>query len=228
MAVRRAAWALAWLAAFTAHAQVFKWTDPSGKAHYGDQPPPDAKAQQMKIHRITPEAPSSEVEVLPVELDNYPVQGFSIGELGATMRQWSPRDEAGRPVWGQTQWRMNWKFKHDVASGCRIGSFTITVSARMKMPDWLDRAKAPPELQGKWDSFYRALRIHEDGHRDNGIRAANDLARRLRGMEANRDCEALNGAIANTGRRITGEYQLVDEAYDRSTGHGVTQGAVLR
>lgn len=228
LALKRAAWALACLAAFASHAQVFKWTDSGGKVHYGDKPPPDAKAQETKIYNIAREAPSSDVEVLPVELEPYPVRGYSLGDLYATMRQAAPKDGEGKPVWGHTQWRMRWKFKYDATSGCRIGSFTIAVSARMRMPEWLDRGKAPPELQGKWDSFYRALRTHEDGHRDNGIRAGNDLARRLRGMEAYRDCDALNAAIANMGRRITGEYQLVDEAYDRSTGHGVTQGAVLR
>jgi glutaredoxin len=32
-----------------AAAQVYKWTDPSGKVHYGDRPPDDAKKQELKI-----------------------------------------------------------------------------------------------------------------------------------------------------------------------------------
>lgn len=32
-----------------ASAQVYKWTDPSGKTHYGDAPPDDAKKQELKI-----------------------------------------------------------------------------------------------------------------------------------------------------------------------------------
>jgi len=35
--------------ATAASAQVFKWTDASGKTHYGDRPPEDAKAQQIAI-----------------------------------------------------------------------------------------------------------------------------------------------------------------------------------
>lgn len=30
-------------------AQIYKWTDPSGKTHYGDQPPDDAKKRELKI-----------------------------------------------------------------------------------------------------------------------------------------------------------------------------------
>jgi glutaredoxin len=33
----------------TVCAQVYKWTDPSGKTHYGDSPPDDAKKQELKI-----------------------------------------------------------------------------------------------------------------------------------------------------------------------------------
>lgn len=35
--------------AFAASAQVHKWTDPSGKVHYGDRPPEDAKSEQLKV-----------------------------------------------------------------------------------------------------------------------------------------------------------------------------------
>lgn len=35
--------------AFAASAQVYKWTDPSGKTHYGDRPPDDAKTEQIKV-----------------------------------------------------------------------------------------------------------------------------------------------------------------------------------
>ena len=37
------------LLALPATAQVYKWTDPSGKVHYGDRPPDDAKKQELKI-----------------------------------------------------------------------------------------------------------------------------------------------------------------------------------
>jgi glutaredoxin len=40
---------IALLFAATAAAQVYKWTDPSGKVHYGDRPPDDAKKQELKI-----------------------------------------------------------------------------------------------------------------------------------------------------------------------------------
>lgn len=35
--------------ALPAAAQIYKWTDPSGKTHYGDAPPDDVKKQELKI-----------------------------------------------------------------------------------------------------------------------------------------------------------------------------------
>lgn len=32
-----------------AAAQIYKWTDSTGKTHYGDRPPDDAKKQELKI-----------------------------------------------------------------------------------------------------------------------------------------------------------------------------------
>lgn len=46
------------LMASPAIAQVYKWTDPSGKTHYGDRPPDDAKKQEVKIRVQSYEGPA--------------------------------------------------------------------------------------------------------------------------------------------------------------------------
>ncbi len=47
-----------WAVAMAATAQVYKWTDPSGKVHYGDSPPQDAKKEEMKIRVQSYEGPA--------------------------------------------------------------------------------------------------------------------------------------------------------------------------
>jgi glutaredoxin len=49
VAMHHRLFAIALLVASPALAQVFKWTDPSGKVHYGDRPPEDARKQELKI-----------------------------------------------------------------------------------------------------------------------------------------------------------------------------------
>lgn len=48
-AMRIATAFLALLLALPALGQVYKWTDSTGKVHYGDRPPEDAKKQELRI-----------------------------------------------------------------------------------------------------------------------------------------------------------------------------------
>jgi predicted secreted Zn-dependent protease len=226
--MRSVVMALLLASSLAAGAQVFRWKDADGKVHYGDRPPEGVKAEETRIQRIPHEAPGSDVDVQPVEMDYFTVSGLTTTDIRHAMRQNAPKDAEGMPRWGRAFWHLRWKYTRDTSSGCRIGTLAIVVTSRLQMPQWPDRARASTEVQGKWDQFYRALLAHENGHRDNGIRAANDLARRFRGLGAQSDCARLDAEIENTGRRVISEYHLVDKAYDRSTEHGVSQGAVFR
>ncbi|QNM98570.1 DUF4124 domain-containing protein [Chitinimonas koreensis] len=42
-----------------AAAQVYKWVDANGKVQFSDQPPPDAKAQAVKIPKTSGSAPAA-------------------------------------------------------------------------------------------------------------------------------------------------------------------------
>ena len=218
-AIGRLAVALCAALPVPALAQVYKWIDSTGKTQYGDAPPEEARAQPLKI-----EAPSGAVglaeggvEVAETEITWFRVGGLTLRELNASKETNGPfNDIAGAKVWGQTGWRIDWKFAHDRSNGdCRIGRFTVTVESRMWLPKWEQYNLATSEVRGKWDAFFKGLRIHEDGHKANGIKAGNDLARRLRGMTPCGTCEGLNAEIVQIRERIVSEYSLVDRAFDR-------------
>jgi predicted secreted Zn-dependent protease len=203
-----------------AAAQVFKWIDSQGRTQYGDKPPEEVKAQPVKVEpgsTGTVGLAEADVDVLPTQFVWFNVQGLTLRELHGSKEANGPfNDIAEGKVWGQTGWWIRWKFSHDQAGGgCRIGTFTVTVHSRQWLPKWGQYQIAPTELREKWDAFYKGLRVHEDGHKANGIKAGNDLARRLRGMQPYPDCDTLNTDIVRIGERITSEYALVDRAFDR-------------
>ena len=76
--------------ATAAMAQVYKWTDPSGKVHYGDSPPQDAKKQELAI-RI----PSYDG---PVEVTDW----------AAVIRRKSPAAAAPQVRSGVTMYSTDW------------------------------------------------------------------------------------------------------------------------
>lgn len=199
--------------------QVYKWTDSQGKTQYGDRPPEESKTQPLKIESTSGAVGLAEanVEVAETEILWFRVGGLTLAELNASKEANGPfNDIVEAKVWGQTGWRILWKFGHDRSKGdCRIGSFTVTLTSKMWLPKWEEYNLATSDVRAKWDAFYKGLVVHENGHKANGIKAANDLARRLRGMRPYPTCEGLNSDIRLIGNRITSEYGLVDRAFDR-------------
>ena len=217
--MRRLRWIAAALLPLAVHAQVYKWTDPQGRTQYGDKPPDETKAQSVKIEdtRGAVGTTDPDVQVLETEFVWFPVSGRTPYELYLSMRANGPLNMiAGTNVWGQTGWYMRWKIDYDTkAGGCRIGSFKVMLHSKQWLPRWGGYNDAASELRGKWDAFYRKLRIHEDGHKANGIKAANDLARRLRAVKPYPDCGNLQDEVSALGHRVRSEYALVDGAFDR-------------
>ncbi len=210
-------------------ADIHKWTDAEGRVHYGDSPPPGSSTKQIRTSGAGGTAPSREVQVEETVIRPYPVSGASTRELRDSMQLTAPvSSTTGKRVWGQCHWRLDWKAKYAGESGkCRIDTFSLTLGATIDFPNWTNKSAAPEALRSKWEQFSRALRAHEDGHKENGLRAANDLANRLRALPPEKDCEALNQKISDLRNRIISEYKYLDQAYDRATDHGVTQGAKL-
>ena len=208
------------VAAFCAQAQVFRWTDSQGKVHYGDRPPDESKAKTVETARTDSSGggdTSGDVRVLPTEVLWFAVRGTTRAQIRASMLETAPYSEqrASR-VWGQCAWRIRWEFKHrQEAASCRIGEMTLSLGATMKLPRWEDEAHATPDLQGQWGDFAKRLHQHEDGHKNNGIAATRDLARRLRGLPAFATCGELNAEITRAYERVRSEYAQLDLAFDR-------------
>ena len=212
----------AFAVALPAHAQVYRWKDADGKVHYGDKPPELDKAKPI----ATPGAgvggsdveAASEVRVTETTVDWFTIRGTTSEQMRESMQQTAPYSPQRQSrVWGQCRWWFEWDFKYlpGPTGGCRVAQFTITLNARMKLPKWVDANQGGSELRSRWDTFERRLRQHEDGHKNNGVKAANDLARRIKALGEYPDCGVLNGEIKKLGDRVWSEYALLDDAFDR-------------
>jgi predicted secreted Zn-dependent protease len=198
------------------NAQVYRWTDSEGRTHYGDRPS-DARTAKPVAARPSEAAAADEVQVLETAVEWFTIHGHSPQQMRDSMQQTAPYNElAGSKVWGQCRWWFEWDFKYRVEQGsCNVGSFSIVLHSQMQLPRWVDASGAPAELRSRWEDFARRLRQHEDGHKANGVRAANDLARRIRALPAFADCDALNDAIVIASKRVTSEGGMLDAAFDR-------------
>lgn len=206
------------LVSLAAHAEVYKWTDENGRVQYGDRPPQDRSAKPVQGANVASPTALAEVEIEESTLKYFPVYGTTPRELHASMYANGPFNEIVKQhVAAECGWRIRWKFDHINNNGqCRIGKFKITLSTEITFPKWQNPDAADESVRSAWARAAKTIRIHEDGHKANGIEAANVLARRLRALPSFDTCEALNAEISRAGKRIYAEYALLDRAYDRT------------
>jgi predicted secreted Zn-dependent protease len=159
------------------------------------------------------------VEVHPALMETYDVHGRDIAEVASRL---------GSGHVASTRWRVTWKYTLEESGSCRLKSFRVDVTAKIRMPRWANRDASPPKARASWDAFNDAMRKHEEGHRDHGVRAGRELARQIRTLGSRSDCRRLRADVDMTGDRVIATFQAEDNEYDRVTRHGISQGAILR
>lgn len=155
-----------------------------------------------------------------VTTDFYDVGGETVQEIRSDL------DRKRTRGWdGYTEWQVEWQFRSaSSGSECRVTDVTTRVAVNYSLPRWRAPAAAGGDTRERWARYERALRAHEDGHRNIGVRVASEIDNTLRAMRAG-DCRELD-ALANAAA-----YRLLDHArqrereYDQSTNYGATQGA---
>lgn len=112
-------------------------------------------------------------------------------------------------------------------AGCRLADLSVRMDLTMDLPAWRPAGVTRRELRARWERMAAALTQHEEGHRDNAIRAARELHERLSALGEGPDCAALGKQAQREMFRVKLRFDLREQAYDRRTGHGVGQGSVL-
>lgn len=150
----------------------------------------------------------------------YDVTGTTPAEIRVDLNRRRPHG------WdGLTRSHVSWNFRLEPGSGdCRMTSVTTRVEVDYLLPRWLDPGRASPETRAQWERYERALKIHEDGHRDIGIGAAREIEKTLRGLTG-RTCPELERDANDTAQRLLEEARERERDYDRMTNYGATQGA---
>lgn len=159
----------------------------------------------------------------------YPITGISASELRSQMSQRGPIDQhEGRRYDAHTEWVVRWSYRYTQARNlCRVRSATTKVAVTFTMPQWKAPFNAERSLIADWNAYLASLQLHEEGHKRNGVDAGQDVVQALNQLPAYPSCKALEGAIQSTAQTIIKQYNQKDLAYDRTTRHGYTQGAVF-
>lgn len=158
----------------------------------------------------------------------YSISGRTSHDLRAQMNKTGPGAEGIIGGDARTKWDVKWRYGlTQIPGGCRIQNVTTSVHVTYIMPRWKNPADGSPELREKWDKFVKALQIHEDGHKDHGIHAAQEIEAEIAQLLTLRSCNDMQRAANTTANSILEKYRKKDLYYDILTIHGATQGAVF-
>jgi len=157
------------------------------------------------------------------ERDSYfEVTGDTAEELHAALLERGPTLQ-GVPLFASTEWAVRWRLEQAPSRGeCRLRRVEVELAVTTVLPRWSAEASAPAALRSQWTAFVTALRTHEQGHRDLGVRAASEALAALRSWRSG-PCGSLAEADA-AAERAVGRYRARTVDYDRETRYGRTQG----
>jgi predicted secreted Zn-dependent protease len=159
----------------------------------------------------------------------YSIHGHTADELRQQLNKYGVKTEKGEPHDAVTRWYVKWRFGVSSKGGrCIIRDVKTSADVIYTLPKWTDEAKAPQELRNRWHRYQRALKKHEDGHRDIGVSAAAEIEQAIGTLGSEVNCRSLEGKANALGESILEKFRHKEWTYDILTGHGMTQGAVFR
>jgi predicted secreted Zn-dependent protease len=139
----------------------------------------------------------------------------------------SPIHRDGHVYHGHTSWNVHWSFQWNTLPNgmCAITSVnttltTITTLPQLRRPTGADS----PEF----DTYLSALIRHEEGHKQFGQNAANEIDSAITHLGPQPNCKSIESEANSAGRAILDRTREAEIEYDRSTKHGCTQGACLK
>jgi predicted secreted Zn-dependent protease len=159
---------------------------------------------------------------------NYQVYGYTNTQIREQINQCAPRLSGNDDFTGYTTYRLSWQYNFtiDTNNNCVISNPKIGIHISEVLPSWSASQYATAGLSAKWSSFIGALDTHEHGHIALDQQHAAQILASLQSMPAT-DCGSVTAAanaIINSG---VAALDQANAAYDSSTNHGATQGAIL-
>jgi predicted secreted Zn-dependent protease len=160
-----------------------------------------------------------------IRTDYYEVRGATAEALLASMRvhQLSTNHAS-------TDWHIDWNYECLIKPDeCILRSFNVRVLIRYTLPQWVDSQRADKALQGEWQRYFDALRLHESGHGGFGIAAAKEIVRLVNSRDWRAaDQKEFKARLDEECEKTVQEFRTREVAYDEKTDHGRAQGALLK
>ncbi|HXY62398.1 MAG TPA: DUF922 domain-containing protein [Nitrospirota bacterium] len=176
------------------------------------------------LHLIKPSVSPIVIE----KYEYYEVQGGNESALRCDMNHNSCRWDDGKKYDSVTSWRVKWDYDYDRApQSCAAVAFKASLEVVFRFPKWVHDEGVSQALVAKWNSYLKNLTVHENGHRDMAVEAVAELSRAVAELSPAQNCSDLDREVRALCRLKLKKLNEDEKAYDVSTQHGLTQGAIF-
>lgn len=172
-------------------------------------------------------APSTEGLRYIEERRYYDVVASNLEQLRKRMKALQlhgPNDDPSSGMTLQTI-KVQYDAEH-IDGGCKLGDIAVSVEIEIVLPRLVAPRRASRDMKERWTKMIDGLTRHEEGHRDNAVRAGRELLERLKALPPT-PCRDLRRAADRVHDNVVNRMQLRDQIYDQRTEHGVRQGSIL-
>ena len=121
---------------------------------------------------------------------------------------------------------MQWWYWNKVENNqCKVDHFVIHQFTDYFFPEWGNPTVNPQEsdLALRWENYMKSVKIHESGHRQHGLDAANEATALMNTFPGYSSCGELDTALKTQVNGIFNSLSQRGRDYDAQTGHGETQ-----
>lgn len=171
---------------------------------------------------------SASAEVIEsTEYKYYEISPRSVYEIKPELMRRSPIRAGGGSFNGHTDWYIDWRYQSSQApSGCQVHSMRTSVHVIHTLPA-LSKNVTDQQTIEVFTRFNTALTSHELNHGNNGITAAREMDKAFSEIPRQQSCRDLARIIDSIGNATVQKYARADDEYDRATGSGASEGAVI-
>jgi predicted secreted Zn-dependent protease len=127
---------------------------------------------------------------------------------------------SGRGEWGKFEGTIGYKWQGDAKGNATL--VRLTPAYTITMPVWPGYRNQPQACKNAWDIMWRALKKHEDGHKQIFTLGVSDLVSKLEALR-----NAKGSEIDTLVGKASEEIQAKHDKFDRETDHGRSRGVEL-
>ncbi len=159
---------------------------------------------------------------------HYSIEPLSVLQIKQELRNKSPVSREHKLFHGGTEWKLTPKFGVRVMGNmCQIFDVSVKLEGTYTLPKMTNRVSASDITQTTFDQYYESLLLHEKGHQALWLEAGEKIEKLLTTFPEEYHCNPLARKAKQAVANVVLEYQKKNRTYDKTTGHGKTQGAYI-